>query len=127
MAMLRGQPDFLSGEASCRDDRPGSRRAPHSPQNFLAGALRVPHCRHRTARRAPQSPQNVISAAMRQVGRSARTAGDSQIRYTAWLAEGPRARRLGALVLDVLLAAHCTQVPLGSACPLILRKPAGML
>src|SRR5215468_1854152 len=96
MAMLRGQPD--SEKLDCRDDGSGWRRDPHSPQNF-------------------------ISAAIRQ---SARTAGESQgIRYTAWLAEELRARRLEAP--NTLLAAHCKQVPLGSACPLILREPACML
>jgi len=59
--MLRGRPD--SEKLDCRDDGPGWRRDPHSPQNF-------------------------ISAAIRQ---SARTAGESQgIRYTGWLAEALR-------------------------------------
>jgi hypothetical protein len=95
MAMLRGQPD--SEKLDCRGNGPGWRRDPHSPQNF-------------------------ISAAIRQVGKNGRRI--SGIRYTAWLAEELRARRLEAPVLDTLLAAHCKQVPLGSACPLILREPA---
>jgi hypothetical protein len=31
-----------------------------------------------------------------------------------------------APILDALPAAHCTQVPLASACPLFLRELAGM-
>jgi hypothetical protein len=66
--------------------------------------------------RAPRLPQNFISAAMsRSIG------------HTAWLAKGPQNRRHEAPVLDALLAAHCKQVPLGSACPLILRKLACMM
>jgi hypothetical protein len=40
---------------------------------------------------------------------------------------GSTSARLQPLVLDALLAANCKQVPLGSACLLIVMKPACML
>src|SRR5262249_60591491 len=54
---------YASGGGGRRGDAPGSRRAPHSPQNFWVGALPAPHCRHSTASRLPHSPQDFIAAA----------------------------------------------------------------
>jgi len=33
---------------------------PHSPQNFVSGAFRLPQLAHATARDAPHSPQNFL-------------------------------------------------------------------